>query len=1003
MFFPHSLISSILGRQMNAGFFCPVQRNFKCMRKPALLLLLSVITAWSMAQPVLENNPPSVRWYQVKTPHFRVLYTDGFHDQAERVANSLEHIRDEAAESLGTRPRRMSFILQNHSAVSNGFVSILPRRSEFYAMPSQDYNFIGTNDWLNLLTIHEYRHVVQYQHATRGFNRAIYYLFGSISLAGMAQAAAPSWFWEGDAVATETALTVSGRGKIPNFGLLMKTNLLEGRKFNYHKQHLRSYKHNIPDHYVLGYYMVNYLRRRTNDPDIWAKITARSWSVPFIPFAFSNAIKKETGLYVTDLYNEMADELASSWKKEIDGLRLTPFVRLNPRQNNAYTDYLYPQELNDGSILAMKKGIGDIEQFVLLKDGEERIFTPGPMNDTGMLSAEGNTVVWNEYGYHPRWRVWNYSQVKTYNLDTRTKRRIGPKQSRYASAAITRQGDKIVTVETDIHYQTHLVILDAATGSVIKKVPNPENHFYSMPRWSNDGKTIAALKTEPKGKTISLIDFQSGSSRDVMPLSQENVGYPVIHGNYLMFNSPITGIDNIFVMDLNTNERFQVTSSRLGAYNPALSNDGKTLYYNDQTKDGLDVVSIPFDRSTWRPFKSQRTTSLFFRELVEQEGNPHVFRNVPDSARQHAPYRKVSGFINPYNWGITVDNELSEASIGLISRDILSTTALSLGYYYDINERTSALRGQVSYQGWYPIIDISASLSRRKVNEGAAQFYDSLSEPLEVKDVIFEWREKNAQAGLRVPLITTSSKYHGNVEVGNVVGLTQVTEFKNNIDEGGRLVPRGDELVYFFRDYVDNGNLVYNNFYFSAYRLLKQSRRDINSKWGQQIEVQSFETPYGGDFDGRLVSALGLLYFPGFAKHHSFWGYGAWQHTKLEQARQNYVFRNQVPTPRGQTVSRFENFYSASANYTLPLWYPDVAVGPLLNIQRLRATAFFDYGFGESPLVGTSQQYISTGVEAKLDINIMRFLPQFDIGVRFSKGLKPATTEFELLIGTFNF
>jgi hypothetical protein len=33
----------------------------------------------------------------------------------------------------------------------------------------------------------------------------------------------------------------------------------------------------------------------------------------------------------------------------------------------------------------------------------------------------------------------------------------------------------------------------------------------------------------------------------------------------------------------------------------------------------------------------------------------------------------------------------------------------------------------------------------------------------------------------------------------------------------------------------------------------------------------------------------------------------------------------------------------------------------------------------------------------------MRFLPQFDIGVRFSKGLKPSTTEFEVLIGTFNF
>jgi hypothetical protein len=291
------------------------------------------------------------------------------------------------------------------------------------------------------------------------------------------------------------------------------------------------------------------------------------------------------------------------------------------------------------------------------------------------------------------------------------------------------------------------------------------------------------------------------------------------------------------------------------------------------------------------------------------------------------------------------------------------------------------------------------------VNEGGAQFYDTLVDPVttEMRDVIFKWREKNVQAGLRVPLITTSSKYHGNVTIANSVGLTQVSDFENNIDGGGRLVPRGDDRAYFFRDYVDDGNLLYNSFSFSAYRVLKVSRRDINSRWGQQIEIHSFETPFGGDFNGRLASVYGVLFFPGLAKHHSLWTYGAWQHTKFEQVIQNYVFRNQVPTPRGHTVSRFQNFYSASANYALPIWYPDIAAGPLLNIQRLRANLFFDYALGQSPLFEVSQEYTSVGIEAKLDINIMRFLPQFDIGVRFSKGLRPVTSEFEVLLGTFNF
>ena len=160
--------------------------------------------------------------------------------------------------------------------------------------------------------------------------------------------------------------------------------------------------------------------------------------------------------------------------------------------------------------------------------------------------------------------------------------------------------------------------------------------------------------------------------------------------------------------------------------------------------------------------------------------------------------------------------------MGILSRDILSTTSIGLGYYFDINERTSALRGQVSYQGWYPIIDLSASVASRSVNEGGMTFYDTLVDPVtsESRDVIFKWKEKNLQAGVRVPLITTNSRYHGEVSVGNSVGLTQVSDFENNVDGGGRLVPRGDESLYFFRDYVDNGQLLYNNFSVSGVLIL---------------------------------------------------------------------------------------------------------------------------------------------------------------------------------------
>lgn len=977
--------------------------------KVQLLIIISLITTCLSAQEVLDTNPPSIKWSQINTPNFRILFPRGFDERGQRMANTLEHIHAAEARSLGTLPRKLSVILQNQTSVSNGFVSILPRRSEFYAMPSQDYNFIGTNDWLNTLAAHEYRHVVQYAHATRGFNRLAYYLFGSTTLAGLSQAAAPSWFWEGDAVATETAFTHSGRGKIPNFALAFKTNLLEGREFNYHKQYLRSYKHFIPDHYVLGYHMVGYLRKRTNDPEIWGKVTARSWNVPFIPFAFSNAIKNKTGLYVTDLYREMVKDLKHEWQGQIDQKTFTDFTDITERKGEAYTDYQYPQELADGNVVVMRSGIGDIAQFVILNKNKEVVFTPGFINDSGMLSAHGSTIVWSEYGYDPRWRTKNYSLIKAYSLKHKKRYVIGGRKERYGSAAISPDETKIIAVRTDTDYKTQLVILTFPDGRILKTIPNPENYFYSMPRWSDDGSKIVVLKTSNQGKALVIINPEDDVEQTILPYGQENFGYPVLHKNYVFFSSPINGIDNIYAVDLHTNKRYQLTESKYGAFNPAVAADGKTIYYNDQTRDGLNVVKIPLDTTTWRKFSNDVQPQVYEQVLVEQEGRETLLDSVPQIVHSVAKYTKIKGLINPYTWGFYVNNDLTQANVGITSQDLLSTTRVDVGYNYDINERVSAWRAAVSYQGLFPIIDVSASLANRSVNEGTALFYDTLTTPTSTyyKDIKLEWKEKNLQAGVRIPLIATSSKYSTQLAIGNYVGLTQVTEFKNNIDSTftGRIIPTGQNRnsAYFLRDYIDQGNLVYNQFNISGSRLLKRSRRDINSRWGQVFNIWHYATPYGGDYDAaEQFSFTGVLYFPGLVKHHSLWGYWAYQKTKIENVSDNYIFRNRVPFPRGYSSSRFQEFYSMSVNYTLPIWYPDIALGPVVNIQRLRANLFADYGFGRSQSFNQSRDYNSVGVEASLDINIFRFLPQLDIGVRYSYGINPSATKFEFLLGTLN-
>ena len=73
-----------------------------------LLILLYFSFRISIAQESVtqETNATYIKWYQINTPNFRILYPKGYDDQAQRVANTLETIREPEEEQWANHPRR---------------------------------------------------------------------------------------------------------------------------------------------------------------------------------------------------------------------------------------------------------------------------------------------------------------------------------------------------------------------------------------------------------------------------------------------------------------------------------------------------------------------------------------------------------------------------------------------------------------------------------------------------------------------------------------------------------------------------------------------------------------------------------------------------------------------------------------------------------------------------------------------------------------------------------
>lgn len=962
------------------------------MRLFTLLSLLTAVFAHAQSLPVLDQTPTRLRWYRLTTPHFRVLYPAGFDSTAQRTAQRLEGLYEPVSASLNRRPRPISVLLQNQTTNSNGFVTLFPRRSEFFAVTPQDPGLLGTLDWLDLLAVHEYRHVVQNEKALQGYGRVLYALLGNTGLQ-LPLLTVPDWFAEGDAVSTETLLSTSGRGRLPNFDLGMRANLLNSKPFSYQKAVSGSYRDNVPDHYVLGYLLTAYAKR-TYGPDVWSRVLDRNYNRFPWPFAFSASIKNETRLRVEGLYRKTMDDLTETWGKQQQSLTTTPAamfpVRAEQQRSRrpVFTNYRHPQFLTDSTILCVKSGLGDTPRLVLLdKNGrEKRVYVQGFPNNPGMLSATSTKVCWIEFGYDPRWGQRVYSNIRLLNLATGKLTRL-THRARYTVAALSPDNTKFVVVENTDRYNVRLVVLDAASGKTLKTLSNPDNEFYLHPRWQADNRTIVAVALKNGQKTIQRVDSQEDTRNDLLPRANENLSHPQPWGDYVLYNSPRSGIDNVYAVDTRTKAIFQVTSRPLAGYHAAVSPSGKRLAFDDFAATGYRIADMPLDPASWKAIPSGSPAAgstqplryfgpVLNESLVKNEPGAVEGRLIlADSISAKTPYvptrfRRLANAINVYSWGPVVGSTGQELTVGLNSQDLLSTTQLGLGLAYNQAERTTAYFANLSYQGLYPIVDLSFQRGDRNTS-----LYVDRRTPLDSLRSD-RWQYNQLTAGFRLPLRLTQSKYAQNLSASAYYNYLQVTGYDlpfRSVTEVG-----------------SSGSLNALTYGFNYSRLLRQSKRDVGPRWGQTVSASYRTTPFGGRLTGEQLGVQVNAFFPGLGKHHSLRFRGGYQ----QQARGTYRFSPAVFYPRGQAYVSDDRITAGSAEYRLPLADMHWSLGRFLYVQRIKAAAFVDGAMGQSTvdlrdaagrLRGTttrSRTYSTAGFDVSFVFNVLRLRTPFEVGAR---------------------
>ncbi len=912
------------------------------------LFCLILIPAAALAQFYDSGqDPASYKWRQLDSPHFKVIYPDTAEALAQKTLQALEASREAVSYSLGVNPRKIAVVLHPGSVVSNAYVGYAPRRIEMVTTPPQDND---GQDWIEQLALHEYRHVVQFKAVDRKFSRVLYWIFGEQITAGIMGTFVPFWFIEGDATLTETLLSEAGRGRLPSFDADLRAGLLENGPFSYDKAVFGSYRDFVPDHYVLGYHILT-MARRTYGSKIGDTALNRVAGCPVMITPFNNGIRRSGAGSKVKLYKSAMSQLDSIWRSERDQTTHKPVTVMSPGEKH-YCRYEFPAMLENGSIITMKSGVDDIRRIVRINtDGSvDKITVPGYYSQFS-LSAAGNSIVWAELAYDPRWENRNYSVIYRYDLEKRKKIKLSSR-SRLAAPALSPDASEIVAVETDLQNQCRLVILDAENGKRLLEMPFPDGQIIS-PAWSEDGKQIVFVALCGEGKQLMMTNRFLQQARPLFPPVRAEISHPGMFKDLVFFSSSLSGVDNIYVYDIGDSTARQVSSVKYGAYHPDISPDHNTLLFTEVTARGRRVVSMVLDSSSWIPVDmGAHGPKRLFEGLETQEKGIVSF---PDSVVQlkSKPYRKFVHLLNPHSWGpISVDPNAATVKPGLTlsSQNKLATLISTLGWEYSLQEGTGKYYANVSFRQWYPIIDLRFEYGPRKsswTDTSGNQFHAS-------------WKETAFRAAIRIPLNLSSGKW---------VRWLQ---------------PSCATSYYFIGDMNDYPQDAFRGYFRSMdYSLFWESKvisglKDIYPRWGQLLILNYRHTPFSGANLGSVAAVRTKLFFPGIGKHHNLQFAWSWQHRDPAQ----YMFSDLITHPRSFSELLHRNYHVLAADYTLPLAYPDWHAGSVVYLKRLYMSAWMDHAWGYGD--GNNATYTACGLDLYADLHIFRFLAPFALGGRLA-------------------
>ena len=953
------------------------------------MLLLAVTIPAGAQFYNFGTDPSRVRWSQIRTPDFKIVYPRGMDSLARVYLFNLEKMRPVVNSQLMLQTKRIPVILHPYTTLSNGAVSWAPKAVNLITTPEA---YRGTMEpWVEQLANHELRHVTQTEHFTKGLFNVLQFVLGEQAVGVGLGILSSSMIMEGDAVLSETENSSSGRGRSASFLMYPRALLLDGLEWNWDRSVFGSYHYKTINKYALGYMMLATQRLETDD---W-RFTGKMFHDKAHLYDVSRVFVKDDKRSVPSqkmLIKDYQKLFGDIWRQELEALgETTPYTRISAPQR-LYCDYKSPVPVYDSlsrfspSVIAIKSGMEHVPELV-------RIDTLGVEHHVGWFSsyasklteAVGGRIYWSETVMHEASSLENFSEVRYMDLHTGKYHSL-VEGTRWFNPSVHPDGSVLAVAEYPVEGGSKLLIVSTGNGDVLEEIAAPFGGQLLESCFSGDyiyvtsiGASGVGIYRRPVTGDASLpweqvADEQRSEIRNLRRC-----------GNGIVFSTDLDGVMNIYSIDAADLTLHKLTNSKYGASYPFLGENSRLLAYSEFDRFGYHLAFVGEDDLEWS--MAEFSEPYFHRvaeALSDQVYEAGLAFPAGDSTLFDAeayPAKNYSRLLNAFHIH----------SYAPLYYNVDNIMAMSMDHYYDL----AALGATVYSQNELGTL---TSMLGYSYHGGFHAAHAKATAVLHDFDIVFQADFNDRKQTVTMPVealgnpeyepnVTSVPYFKGSLELYYPFSLYHsgwnsmlIPDVKFNFSNDLLKFDAGDSFKSVYKSDLTLGG--------RYYRMLSTASATLFPRHGGSISVYAKLPVTAWDYYSPVAFASGYLYFPGFMRAHGIKLSGVVQH-QFHADGNKLLSTSIAELPRGYKVLKPSADYAKLMfDYAMPVWTGDLCIPGILYLMRMQLIPFADVAYDRTP-DGKEAFYGSVGLDTMFNLHLFHLGPEFKVGLRYARLLTP--------------